>query len=316
MALRPPSPSPADVDRSIVAGVDVDRLVEEYETRNIDRLPDATLVALVSEVVATPRREKANSFVLHAPLELAARAALLPLVEPDRRRLARIRVLAIAAQYDEHEPLDGTEPTPSDDTAPDAGPRPGPPIQEAADALRTALGAGDIDDAGLAAGSLARATTGRGLADVLAGDLLPLTAAAAHAPIFLFHMAHRDSTSGLSPHLLIPLARELARNPTWRIRWLDDRRPAEPTDPDRLRAALTGVPLLGPPGSTFIHPQLMQVDEGGVAERHLGSVVGSRTPEAETELLRIAAGLMLTDTPEQGPYGWTHCLTIPQAVRG
>ena len=52
---------------------------------SIDDLSDAELIAAVASVVRTPRADPADSFVLHAPLELAARAALLPRVAPGER---------------------------------------------------------------------------------------------------------------------------------------------------------------------------------------------------------------------------------------
>jgi hypothetical protein len=36
--------------------------------------------------------------------------------------------------------------------------------------------------------------------------------------------------------------------------------------------------------------------------------------EARRTLLRVAARSMLQDDPDAAPYGWTHCLTMPQAV--
>jgi hypothetical protein len=35
---------------------------------------------------------------------------------------------------------------------------------------------------------------------------------------------------------------------------------------------------------------------------------------ATADLLRVATASMLLDTPEHAPYGWSHCLTIPQAT--
>ncbi len=55
---------------------------------SIDDLSDAELVAAVAAVVRTPRADPADSFVLHAPLELAARTALLPRVSPGSRAAA------------------------------------------------------------------------------------------------------------------------------------------------------------------------------------------------------------------------------------
>jgi hypothetical protein len=61
---------------------------------------DATLVDTAAATLAVPRSAPADSFVLHAPLELLARAALLPMVEPAGRGSARDRVRALAAAFD------------------------------------------------------------------------------------------------------------------------------------------------------------------------------------------------------------------------
>jgi hypothetical protein len=61
---------------------------------------DAELVAAVVDVLASPRVTLApSSFVLHAPLELLARSALLPRVRPEARAGVRHRIAQIAAQY-------------------------------------------------------------------------------------------------------------------------------------------------------------------------------------------------------------------------
>jgi len=295
-------------DRSI-SGIPLSEVRNAYERRGLDRLSDYELVRQTAEILAVPRNDPADSFVLHSPLELAARSALLPLVAPEQRTLARIRIVALAAHYEQYQALKPVA----------AQLPPATPIS-AKNRLLAAIAGGDVQGAGEHAQSFASAASADRLNEHLVRDLVPMTAAAAHAPIFLFHLARRDQAHGLSPQLAVPLARELARHPDWRIRWVDRwihrDMPETPTDPARLRVAIAELPLLGPPGSTFIHPLLMQVDEGGIAKQHLGQALGQPTPEAGAELLRIAARLMLTDTPDEGPYGWSHCLTIPQAILG
>ena len=47
-------------------------------------MTDADLIAACAAVIDVPKQAPPNSFVLHAPLELLARAILLPRV-PERR---------------------------------------------------------------------------------------------------------------------------------------------------------------------------------------------------------------------------------------
>src|SRR5580692_346355 len=61
---------------------------------------DAALVDAGAAVVATPKRtSRPSSFVLHAPLELLARRALLAYAAPESRAVARHRIAEIAARY-------------------------------------------------------------------------------------------------------------------------------------------------------------------------------------------------------------------------
>src|SRR3954464_12931084 len=81
-------------------GVEPEDVHGAYERAGFAELSDAQLFDRAAAVVAVPRRSAANSFVLHAPLELMARRLLLPLVPPARRRAARERMLCVAAQYE------------------------------------------------------------------------------------------------------------------------------------------------------------------------------------------------------------------------
>jgi hypothetical protein len=82
--------------------------------------------------------------------------------------------------------------------------------------------------------------------------------------------------------------------------------------------ALLEVPMIGVPGSDFIYPIMSQAEESGVAPRLLAGLTAGRIDVAEVrrELSRVAAWSMLQEPPEYAPYGWSHCLTMPQAVMG
>src|SRR5262249_51960221 len=76
------------------------------------------------------------------------------------------------------------------------------------------------------------------------------------------------------------------------------------------------VPMLGVPGSDFIYPIMSQVQDGGLAEKLLGAAVAGATDFelAAKHVMRVAAWSMLQEPSDYAPYGWTHCLTMPQAV--
>jgi hypothetical protein len=108
-------------------------------------------------------------------------------------------------------------------------------------------------------------------------------------------------------------ARELARNPAWRLRWFDDPDGIVATD-GTLADALLEVPMLGLPGNNFIFPIMNQAEESGVAAKLLAGVIDGDAASAGRDLARIAALSMLQESPDHSPYGWSHCLTMPQAV--
>ncbi|MDX2379176.1 MAG: hypothetical protein QNM02_05405, partial [Acidimicrobiia bacterium] len=87
-------------DARFVSGIDPADLRGEYADRDLHHWSDARLIAAVAQIVSIPRQDRSNSFILHAPLEVSARAALLPRVMPVDRELARLHILAVAAQYE------------------------------------------------------------------------------------------------------------------------------------------------------------------------------------------------------------------------
>ena len=263
---------------------------------------DAQLVAAAAEVIAVPKVAPADSFVLHAPLELLARAELLRHVRPDAREGARRRITWLAETY--AAAGDPLEPGPSYAA--------GSPAAAAAD-LIAALEAGDLEDVDRIATWLGGAATAEELRTLLAGSVATSLAAAAHASILLYLLPRVPSAGGT---LLRSPARELARNPDWRLRWFED--PDEPTPPRSLQDALLDVPHLGIPGSAFIYPLMDQAERSGIAAQLLSGIA---TPDvdvalARQQLARVAAWSMLQEPPDHAPYGWSHCLTMPQAVMG
>ena len=76
--------------------------------------------------------------------------------------------------------------------------------------------------------------------------------------------------------------------------------------------------MLGTPGSDFIYPVMHQAEESGVAPDLLSGIVAAE-PDlrvARVQLARVAAWSMLQEPPDHAPYGWSHCMTMPQAVMG
>jgi hypothetical protein len=112
------------------------------------------------------------------------------------------------------------------------------------------------------------------------------------------------------------LLREIARHPDWNLTWMDDRPAFGVPSGDLAERLLTPVDV-GDAGSNFIYPTMSLVERTGAAARLLDDPTrGLPVADARRELLRVAAWSMLQDDPAHAPYGWSHCLTMPQATLG
>lgn len=288
-------------------------------TSDTARPSDARLCDDVAERVARPKRAPADSFVLHAPLELLARTALLPLVRPGARDEVRARIVAFGQQYAAAGDEIGEPPERAYDD----------PARAAAE-LIAAIAAGEHDDADAAAAWLATHLDAESLVRALADDVVPRLGAAAHGSIFLFHLPRVAPRSAAIARTLRGLVRELTHERHWRLGWFrDPRRGAQGAGvaagtraggavaAAELVERLLAPPSPGDPGSNFIYPTMHLVEASGLAARLLDAPTRDLDPRLASRLLgRVAAWSMLQDDPAHAPYGWSHALTMPQATLG
>ena len=253
---------------------------------------DDHLLEWATEIVGVPKQDPANSFVLHAPLELMARAALLPTVAAGARDLARARIVWMVLKYQT------------------AGPRVRPPApvspgtaESAVDSLLKAIEASDLDEIDRYASWLGEHASPDELKGELGASLAPALGAAAHGSIALHLLGRSPAISGL---VLRGVAREIGRYTDWRVEWNGLAKGDRP-----LVDALLDAPQLGLPGSDFIFPMVSHGAES--ARQLLGDVSGDPVAGGRA-LSRVAAWSMLQEPSTYAPYGWTHTLTIPQAV--
>ncbi len=271
---------------------------------------DADVVGTVADVLAVPRRDDADSFVLHAPLELLARTALLGFVRADQREPARRRIAEIAGSFEAF-----GDPVSSPAVVAPAS------LAAAAAALDLAIDRGDLDDVDALAGWLGTHARPQDLPGLLADSLVPRLSAAGHAPIFLWLFPRVAPRGEMTGRLLRQLCRELAGRPRWRIGWIDGDHAGSKriTTGDALFRVLADAPRLGRPTSTFIYPLMSRIDTPELAGRLLAPLLDVALTDIETyatALTRVAAWSMLTEPSDEAPYGWSHCLTMPQAVLG
>jgi hypothetical protein len=266
-------------------------------------LSDRALVDVVAEAIAPPKVTASSSFVLHAPMELMARARLLSLAPPAARPEGRRRIAEIATRYA----------------------RSGPEIEAAARhsyagaaaalaALTAAIPAGNAEEAD---GALVWLLEQRSPATLLAGiadAVIPALGAAAHASILLAMFLRSPEMGEAYGALLRAPVRYLTLQGAVRLTW-----PSRAAVPPSARCGDLPGALLSPTHvdspSMSIAPTMLAVEAGGLAERLLAAPTQSLCLEdAERALLRLAAGSMLQDDPRHAPYGWSHCLTLPQGV--
>jgi hypothetical protein len=287
-----------------LGGLDPDDVDGEYRRRHLGELSDERLFDVTAHVVARPRQDQATSFVLHAPLELLARRALLRLVAPARREDVRKRMVWVAATYERvGHPL---EPVTSHEFESFAA---------AGSALGGATRDKDLALVDAAASWLSRHASTEEVM-TLADSTVATLSAAGHASIYFFLLGRTAAGNRAALALLRPLAREVARFPELRVEWTDDGMTTDGSDAAGFADALARTPRLGLPGSDFIFPTVHQVDRGGQARAVITASMPSDLTAAGAAILRVAAASMLQDDVAFAPYGWSHCLTLPQSVLG
>ena len=263
-------------------------------------LSDAQLVRATAEAIARPKASRSSSFILHAPMELLARAALLTLTPLEHRDAVRLRIAAIAGEFAEGEEVDA--PAASFASATRA-------IEALAGALRDA----DVDAADAAITFLAGRVSARALCAALADEIAPCLGAAAHAPILLAALPEAYAAYGDLTFLLRAPVRALAAEAKARLTWYDGVGDAAEGPPD-LFSALANPPAVVSP-HIFIAPTMLAVERAGCAARLLTRPTQAvSVDDAQRELARIAAHSMLQDDPAHAPYGWSHCLSMPQGA--
>lgn len=305
--------SGADVRR-----IDPRKIPQEYATRGLARASDADLYRGVADVVSRPG-QGLTSFTLHAPLELPARYGLLPFVGPADRDLARIQMVASAAVYDAC--VEGA----------------GPPARRApftdAEAAHAALAsafregkAGELEAAMLTAAE----QFGPGLiVHWLTPLALPTLTSATHAHIGLWLVArHAPAFDGASVALLRAAARALGADPRAQLGSVSGAPPAgnkpvgDPPAELEARAfrGLLDVPKARAEGNG-LRELLLAGERGGHAASRFGDLLQGAMSDDQIEaafrgLLRASARSMLQDDVREAKFGWTHCLTLPQAACG
>jgi hypothetical protein len=268
------------------------------DTAQSDRTVFAAATRLAVPRVDVPPR--LYSFVLHAPMELLARGALLPYVQAEARERALARIEALVAGY---------ERIPARDAAASAE---FPSVAAASVTLLQALAERDAARVDATAAWLdARAKTAD-IARALAPLALPAMAAAGHANIYLGLLGRATSSGDVTP-MLRPVAAALVSDPAGPIVLPAVR--CEETAAVRLLGVLGGVGNREPVPLSFIAPLVHDAARRGVLGVLCEPGGVFLAPDREpVEWLRVAAQAMLQGPSQYAAYGWTHCLTLAQGA--
>ena len=289
----------------ILTDIEPETAAASYRTLGLDRWTDVELLQAAAAIISKPKLKVRDSFELHAPLELLARYSLLPLVAPEDRDLARIRIVAAAVTYRSGSPAANDA-----DGLVVAMESPAQLIAR----LRQAIKDGNVAESD----ALFMALSTRADPAMLVGSIADLTlrtlTSAAHAHIGLMLIARLGADITVD---VLRLARAVVR--------------ALATDPlaelaittgagrlDELEHAMATVPSVAL-SAGGIMPIMRATEGAGRINDILGSRFSADTDSGPWEdavrtSCRVAAAAMLRDNRQHAKYGWSHCLTFPQAA--
>jgi hypothetical protein len=296
-----------------LTGIPPTEVSRYYHDRHLSTLSDAELFVRVAELLHPPKLEF-SSFTLHAPLEALARFSLLSAIPESRRSSARMQIVSLAARYE------------SIGKSVTSSPRlPGrPSADDVFLTLEDAIASGDLDTADAAGIWIGENISPGEFVVRCQRIMLKYMGAAVHGPIYLSLVARATQTieraamamtRGFTRQLAVESARVL-QMPSIRGR-------AEPAlAPEALERlfwqGMVGGEDVGMTDPLGIWKIVDRAVQTGVVEQAM-SRAWQEVSEAQWEsamkgIVRGAAHAMIQDTAQHAKYGWTHCLTIPQAL--
>lgn len=305
---------------ALLTGIDPDKIVEEYAGRNLESVTDADLYRSVAAIISKPQAKGINSFALHAPLELMARFGLLPFVDPQERRLARMQMVATAAAYESG--IEAVElpkpinPFPSFSAA----------KQEFTRTFRSASPDG-LDSVVLQISSQFGTAS---LVELLTPLALPTLTGASHSHIGLWLLLRHGMAASEAgdAKLLRAAVRRIAAEPNLQLSSFSGMAVAGgqklTQTPEQLEHEVLeklSNPPKGQPGTASLRPLIQAGERTGNPDMLFGNIIRTDLTNEQVDaafraVLRVCAHSMLQDDLGQAKFGWSHCLTLPQAACG
>ncbi len=315
---QPHSGTDAESNPSL-SGIDPKNVVDEYRSRNLDSVSDAEIYRQAAGLISNPQRKSINSFALHAPLELLARYALLPLVDPHERQIARLQIVTSASAYEAGIDAVGEA----------AGINRFPNLSTARQEFARIFDSGDVD--GLDAAMLQVATQfgTSSLVHLLTPLALPTLTGASHSHIGLWLLLRHGTSGSVGDAALLRAAvRRVAAEPQGRLSSfsgmsISGGKPLVQSAAQIEAEILTKLtnPTKGETKRRNLRGLLEAGEKTGNADRLFEDLIGRSLTNEQIDaafraVLRVCAHSMLQDEPSQAKFGWSHCLTLPQAACG
>jgi hypothetical protein len=312
-------PSGESAHRHLISGMDPKNLADEYARRELDEVSDAELCRQAAAIVSRPPVKGGGSFSLHAPLELLARYGLLPLVDPQERKLARLQLIASAAEFET-------------DTTPGNPPQKITPFPSPADAqaeFARTFQKGDRDGLEAIALQFAAQYGKSSLVHLLTPLALPTLTGASHSHIGLWLLLRHSQSGDVSDAALLrAAARALAGGAGSQLKSfkgmaIEGTKPVKNTPAEIEKLVLEKL-ATAPRGKQAYGSMVTLITAGektGNADALFGDFIlhdltDEQIDAAFRAILRTCAHNMLQHGPQFAKFGWSHCLTLPQAACG
>jgi hypothetical protein len=288
----------------------------DFYQKKLSHLKDADFFQWAAGIVGKPK-EKLESFTMHAPLEIMARFLLLSHVQKKYHGLARLQMFASVVRYRE---IGGELKLPVK-MPPNEILKAEPTLAK----VREAIDAGDVERALTFSQALCNLESHTQLLCGLADKFVSHYSCGAHSHIYLHLFSQLPQ---MQQRAALPMSlgfiHELARHPDQQvIPAVTNARngSAGHVHARALEDIVWDTPKLNAPSEEGISAMLAKSIKHGLdSDIRLNLAAQGKAPNPSdigfVLPCRIAAFSMIQEDDVHTRYGWTHALTLPQAVLG
>ena len=290
-------------------------LTGQISEKDLFSLSDDSFFEWAAGLVSSPK-SKLASFTMHAPLEIMARFLLLHRVAPEHQFLARLQIAASATRYTE---IGQSLALPSVYTHGNALNGDGP-----LEKVIRSIANGDVEGTVKASCEFVASGAYPLLVDGLADHFVSHFSCGAHSHIYLHLLSLLSpSQQRVALPMLIGFANELSHHPRQVISPIENGAACYKigADNEHLASTILNVTKLEPPSEGGISAMVAH-SLAHKLDSELRSIIADQSLSDDSAddgfvlPCRIAAHSMIQEDGTHTCYGWTHALTLPQAVLG